>query len=133
MEAVVFAGLQASEKSSFFKERFFSTHVRISLDLLKTRNREEREAINAPIQGTAADIMKIAMLHLSKSLQKSGLSAHMLLQVHDELVLECRVDQIAETIQLVREVMESAYSLDIPLHTDARFGKNWGKLETANL
>jgi DNA polymerase I len=98
----------------------------------QTRNREEREAINAPIQGTAADIMKIAMLHLSKLLQNSSLSARMLLQVHDELVLECPVDQIVETVHLVREVMEGAYSLDIPLHTDARFGKNWGKLESVS-
>jgi DNA polymerase-1 len=76
-----------------------------------TRNREEREAINAPIQGTAADIMKIAMLHLPPALKEAGLPARILLQVHDELVLECPADQVRPTAALVRKVMEKAYSL----------------------
>lgn len=95
----------------------------------QTRNREEREAINAPIQGTAADIMKIAMLRLPKALSQAGLSARMLLQVHDELVLECPTELIEATARVVCEVMESAYKVDIPLQTEARFGTNWGKLE----
>ncbi len=92
------------------------------------RNREEREAINAPIQGTAADIMKIAMLHLPGVLRQSGLSAKMLLQVHDELVLECPEKELLETAHLVQEVMESAYKLKAPLKTEARHGKNWGEM-----
>jgi DNA polymerase-1 len=95
----------------------------------QTRNREEREAINAPIQGTAADIMKIAMLRLADALEQAGLSSRMLLQVHDELVLECPVDEIESTVRVVREVMETAYVLDIPLQTDAHFGTNWGQLK----
>jgi DNA polymerase-1 len=89
------------------------------------RNREEREAINAPIQGTAADIMKIAMLRVPQALSESGLSAKMLLQVHDELVLECPDDELRETASLVRKVMRQAYALDVPLQTDARSGPNW--------
>jgi DNA polymerase I len=125
------AGQQGYVETLLGRRRYFPGLKNVQNQ--QTRNREEREAINAPIQGTAADIMKIAMLHLSKSLRNSGLSARMLLQVHDELVLECPVDQIIETVHMVREVMESAYILDIPLHTDARFGKNWGKLEPVKL
>lgn len=95
----------------------------------QTRNREEREAINAPIQGTAADIMKIAMLEVSALLKKKQRSSRMLLQVHDELVLECPIDEVESTAQMVQETMERAYSLDVALRTDARIGKNWGKLE----
>jgi DNA polymerase-1 len=89
------------------------------------RNREEREAINAPIQGTAADILKLAMVRLPEALGRAGLSARMLLQVHDELVLECPQDELLETAKLVRQVMETAYPLSVPLSTEARSGQNW--------
>jgi len=92
------------------------------------RMREEREAINAPIQGTAADIMKIAMLNVREALPKAGLRAKMLLQVHDEIVLECSQSELNETVRVVRETMESAYPLDIPLVTEARCGTNWGEM-----
>ena len=93
------------------------------------KQREEREAINAPIQGTAADIIKLAMLKLPAALEKAGLSAKMLLQVHDELILEVPVDELTQTAAVVREVMEGAYKLDIPLITEARSGISWGELE----
>jgi DNA polymerase-1 len=92
------------------------------------RNREEREAINAPIQGTAADIMKIAMLQVPIALKEAGLTAKMLLQVHDELVLECPFEELQSTANLVRQVMENAYPLKVPLQTDARSGPNWNEM-----
>jgi DNA polymerase-1 len=92
------------------------------------RNREEREAINAPIQGTADDIMKIAMLHLPKALSDASLSARMILQVHDELVWECPDNELMETGELVQRVMENAYSLSVALITDARYGPNWAQM-----
>jgi len=92
------------------------------------RNREEREAINAPIQGTAADIMKLAMLDVANALPESGLSGKMLLQVHDEVILECPKDELDDTIKVVTQAMETAYELDIPLSTEARSGKRWGEL-----
>jgi DNA polymerase-1 len=95
---------------------------------VNTRNREEREAINAPVQGTAADIMKIAMLHVPSALVQAGLNARMLLQVHDELVLECPVPELAHTAQVVQQVMENAFQLKVPLETEARSGKNWGEM-----
>jgi DNA polymerase-1 len=92
------------------------------------RNREEREAINAPIQGTAADIMKIAMLRVPGALQQASLMAKMLLQVHDEIVLECPIEEINPTAELVSRVMQDAYPLKIPLQTDARRGPNWNDM-----
>jgi DNA polymerase-1 len=96
------------------------------------RAREEREAINAPIQGTAADIMKIAMLDVSPALRKAGLTGRILLQVHDELVLECPQAELKKTAQLVCQVMEEAYNLNAPLRTEARFGCNWGEMTVLN-
>jgi DNA polymerase-1 len=93
------------------------------------RNRAEREAINAPIQGTAADIMKISMLSVPKKLSAAGLSAQMLLQVHDELVLECKETELAETAVIVSREMQNAYKLSVPLKTDARSGTNWYRME----
>ena len=94
-----------------------------------TRNREEREAVNAPIQGTAADIMKIAMLRVHQALRETGSSVRMLLQVHDELVLECLESEASMTADLVRDIMEHAYQMSIPLVTEARVGKNWGEMQ----
>jgi DNA polymerase-1 len=97
------------------------------------RMREEREAINAPIQGTAADIMKIAMLQVPMALRQAGLSARMLLQVHDELVLECPEEELIPTAIVVQETMAGAYSLQVPLVTEARYGTNWEEMSTINL
>ncbi len=93
------------------------------------KNREEREAINAPIQGTAADIMKIAMLEIPVALQKAGLNGKMLLQVHDEIVLECPNKELDITAKVVQETMQAAYQLSIPLLTEARWGPNWGYMQ----
>jgi DNA polymerase-1 len=92
------------------------------------KNREEREAINAPIQGTAADIMKIAMQRIPPALDEAGLHGHMLLQVHDELVLELPREELERTAAIVQQVMGAAYPLDIPLSTEARSGLNWGEM-----
>ena len=93
------------------------------------KNREEREAINAPIQGTAADIMKIAMLRIPAALESLGLQGHMLLQVHDEIVIECPKAELEKTARAVQKVMEEAYPLSIPLSTEARSGRSWGEMQ----
>ena len=93
------------------------------------RGRANREAINAPIQGTAADIIKLAMLSLPKRLANAGLSARMLLQVHDELVLECPEGEIEQTTTIVQDVMQGAYHLVVPLKTDAKAGSNWADMQ----
>ena len=96
---------------------------------INLKNREEREAINAPIQGTAADIMKIAMLKIPDALHEARLKGKMLLQVHDEIVLECPESELEATARVVRETMEAAYPLGIPLLTEARWGTNWGEMQ----
>jgi DNA polymerase-1 len=89
----------------------------------------ERASINAPIQGTAADIIRRAMIRMEAALAEAKLSARMLLQVHDELVFEAPESEVAETMPLVAGVMESAampaISLSVPLQVDAKAGDNW--------
>ena len=89
------------------------------------RGRAEREAINMPIQGSAADIIKIAMIGVHRALQEQGLSARMLLQVHDELVLEVTDEEMDSVIHLLREIMGSAFELAVPLKVDVEVGHNW--------
>ena len=89
------------------------------------RARAEREAINAPIQGTAADLVKMAMIRVHERLRRSGLGARTLLQVHDELLLEVPETEIEQTKELVRAEMESVYPLSVPLVVDIGVGKNW--------
>jgi DNA polymerase-1 len=93
------------------------------------RGRANREAINAPIQGTAADIIQLAMLNLPEQLASADLSARMLLQVHDELVLECPEGEIEQTTAIVQDVMQDAYRLVVPLKTDAKAGLNWADMQ----
>jgi DNA polymerase-1 len=74
--------------------------------------------------------MKIAMLKIPPALKAAGLKGRMLLQVHDELVLECPKKEVKETARVVQETMTNAYLLDIPLSTDARYGTNWGETKS---
>ncbi len=89
----------------------------------------ERMAINMPIQGTAADGMKIAMVRLDAALRERGLRARMLLQVHDELVFETDADELPTLATLATEVMEAALPLDVPLTVDLKVGENWEEME----
>jgi len=90
-----------------------------------TRQFAERTAINTPIQGTAADIIKIAMIRVHDGLQKSGMSAKILLQVHDELVLEAPRVELDACKQLVRLEMQNAASLRVPLLVEVSSANNW--------
>jgi len=85
----------------------------------------ENMAVNSPIQGSAADLVKIAMIETQKRLDASGLDAKMLLQVHDELVFECKDSDVTQTIALVKDAMESAMKLSVPLRVEVGSGKNW--------
>jgi len=93
------------------------------------RQREEREAINAPVQGTAADIIKIAMVRLPDALREAGLKTRMLLQVHDELIFEAPDGELEKAVKVIKDIMEHALELSVPLVTEARLGSNWGELE----
>ncbi len=89
------------------------------------RKAAEREAINAPMQGTAADIIKKAMIAVDDWLQKEHIDALMIMQVHDELVFEVRKEQQAEMAEKIRGLMEAAMKLDVPLKVEAGVGANW--------
>lgn len=89
------------------------------------RNFAERTAINSPIQGSAADILKVAMINLDKALDETGLSTRMLLQVHDEIVLEVPKAELETVKKLVKETMESAIALSVPLIADENDGQTW--------
>ena len=91
------------------------------------RSFAERTAINTPIQGTAADIMKLAMLRVDAALRKSGLSSRVLLQVHDELVLEVKEAEREATAALVQTEMQNAFKLDVPLLAEVNYGKDWAE------
>jgi DNA polymerase-1 len=93
------------------------------------RARAEREAINMPIQGTAADIMKQAMISLHAELKQRRFRTQLLLQVHDELVLEAPEDEIEGVVKLIHEVMSEAYRLQVPLKVEVEVGQNWLDME----
>ena len=89
------------------------------------RKAAEREAINMPIQGTASDIVKIAMLQVAKEFARANLKARMLMQVHDELLVEAPEAEVKQVSKILKHEMESAVSLDVPLVADVGVGNNW--------
>ena len=89
------------------------------------RSLAERNAINAPIQGTSADIIKLAMINVSRRIQEEGLQSRMVLQIHDELVFDAVPQEIDMLQQIVREEMENVIELSIPLTVECNYGKNW--------
>jgi DNA polymerase-1 len=111
------------------RRRYFPQLARGAGALPEARSRAEREAINAPIQGTAADIIKLAMARIPSALRAAGLQGQMLLQVHDELVLECPQKELQRTARLVQDLMQQAQALRVPLKTDAKAGPNWVEMK----
>ena len=93
------------------------------------RGAAERMAINMPIQGTAADIMKLAMIRVQDRLDQEKLRTKMLLQVHDELVFEVPQEELDSIQELVFDEMPAALALDVTLKVDAKWGYNWGDME----
>lgn len=93
------------------------------------RQAAERMAINMPVQGTSADIIKVAMLHVAEQLAATDLPVRMLLQVHDELVFECDAGVIDASADLVMPLMENAVTLDVPVKVDAKAGPSWDDME----
>lgn len=105
-------------------------HRRRPLPELKSSNFNLREfgkrvALNMPVQGSAADIMKLAMVRVHDRLKREGLRARLLMQVHDELIAECPAEEQAQVKRILTEEMEHAAVLSVPLTVDAHCGKNW--------
>jgi DNA polymerase-1 len=95
----------------------------------QVREAAERMAINMPVQGTSADIIKVAMINLYRDMEKRKLKSKMLLQVHDELVFEVPAGEIEIMREIVPGIMDSAVRLDVPLKVDTKTGKNWGEMK----
>ena len=87
----------------------------------------ERVALNMPVQGTAADIIKLAMVNVHRRLKAEGLKARLILQVHDELIVECPGEEAEQVRQLLTEEMENAAQLSVPLLADAHIGHSWAE------
>jgi DNA polymerase-1 len=86
-------------------------------------------AINMPVQGTSADIIKVAMINLDREIAKGKLKSQMLLQVHDELIFEVPQAEGEEMRKLASELMSTALELSVPLKVDIKTGKNWGEMK----
>jgi len=97
----------------------------LNSDNYMVRQSGERMALNTPIQGSAADILKKAMVDLYKEFNKKKINSKILLQVHDELIINVKNNEIDEVIKIVREVMENAFKLKVPLKVDIELGSNW--------
>jgi DNA polymerase-1 len=95
----------------------------------QVRSAAEREAINMPIQGTAADIIKVAMIEVDREMEERQLRSRMLLQVHDELIFECPPDEVEAVRELALRIMPASVDLKVPLKVDIKQGKNWAALE----
>ncbi|MBO6040155.1 MAG: DNA polymerase I, partial [Oscillospiraceae bacterium] len=87
----------------------------------------ERVALNMPIQGTAADVIKLAMVNVERRLRDEGLAAKLILQVHDELIVECPEAEKERTAALLQEEMENAVHYSVPLIAEAKWGKTWAE------
>jgi DNA polymerase I len=111
------------------RRRYFPELIPGSKIDAQARARAEREAINAPIQGTAADIMKIAMIRMPTVLQQAGLATRMILQVHDELVFEAPQEEASQAAHTAAHVMETAIELSVPLRADIKIGLNWEEMK----
>ena len=125
MEDIVAKAREQGYVSTLMGRRRYLPDIRHSN--FNLRSFAERTAINTPIQGTAADIMKKAMIDVERALEQAGCKSRILLQVHDELVLEVTKDERERVAELVRATMQAAASLEIPLLADVNFGKNWAE------
>jgi DNA polymerase-1 len=119
---------RAQAREQGFVETVFGR--RLYLQEIQSRNAAlrqyaERSAINAPMQGTAADIIKRAMIEVAAWLRSSKVDARLIMQVHDELVLEVRADAVDEVTKKIREHMSAAAELKVPLKVDVGVGANW--------
>lgn len=123
MEEIVKQAKQDGYVTTLLNRRRYLPDIRSSN--FNLRSFAERTAMNTPIQGTAADVIKLAMIRMQESLREKGLKSRMLLQVHDELVFEVPQDELEAMQQLVPEVMESALELNVPLKVDVNYGQSW--------
>ena len=125
MDRVVEQGKQAGYVSTMYGRRRWLPELKSSN--FNTRSFGERVALNMPIQGTAADIIKLAMIKVDSRLRSEGLEARLVLQVHDELIVECPENEAEQVKALLQEEMEGVAALSVPLVADAKAGRTWAE------
>ena len=123
MEAQIEFGREHGYVETYFGRRRYIKEL--SAKNYNVRKFGERAAMNAPVQGTAADIIKIAMIRTSEALKEAGLEARILLQVHDELLLEVKEEEAEEAAGILKKAMEGAADLPVPLKAEVERGRNW--------
>ncbi len=121
-ESVARAKAEGFVETIFHRRRYLPD---INAKNFNLRSFAERTAMNTPIQGSAADIIKVAMINVNKRLRQEGLQAKMLLQVHDELIFEAPKEEIPVLQKIIPEVMDSAVSLEVPLKVESKHGITW--------
>jgi DNA polymerase-1 len=119
------------------KEGFVTTILgrRRYLPEIKNKNQSirslaQRQAVNTPIQGSASDIIKLAMVEIRRGIKEKGFKGRMVLQIHDELVFDVPEDELKEFIALIRDKMEHVLELDVPMKVDIKVGRNWAQMES---
>jgi DNA polymerase-1 len=127
IERTIEEGRENGYVSTLFGRRRYMPGLTSSNYML--RSAAEREATNAPLQGSAADLMKLAMVRVDRALQRAGIAAPMLLQIHDELIFEVPREQLHAAAHLVRDEMEGAAQLSVPLEVTLKSGANWYDVE----
>ncbi|NLN88450.1 MAG: DNA polymerase I, partial [Syntrophomonadaceae bacterium] len=123
MQDIVDYGIETGYVETILSRRRYLPDLRAKNKMVQSFAR--RMALNTPIQGSSADIIKLAMLKVVAALKERRLRSRLLLQVHDDLVLEVRKDELEETAALVKDCMESAYQLKVPLLVAMKAGSNW--------
>ncbi len=117
---------------TLFNRRRFLPEINSSV--MQVRKAAERMAVNTPLQGTAADIIKVAMIEVKKLIDKEyGEEVKMLLQVHDELVFEVKDNLIKSAAEKIKKIMENVIKLKVQISVDAKFGENWEEMEEVKL
>ena len=125
MDSIILKARQQEYVETYYNRRRYLPNINSRNAVI--RSVAERNAINAPIQGTAADIIKIAMIEIQKELNKENMQSKMILQVHDELVFDMFNDEKDILIPLVKSKMEEVIDLGVPLVVDIGKGENWLK------
>ena len=123
LDSVILSAKENGYVSTMFGRRRYIPEI--SSSNFVTRSFGERVAMNMPIQGSAADIIKIAMVDVRNALKGKGLKSRLILQVHDELLIEAHKDEVDEVMKLLKENMEQAVKLSVPLDVDVHSGMSW--------
>ena len=123
MEDIVIIGKELGYVETIMNRRRYVPELKAKN--FNVRSFGERVAMNTPIQGSAADIIKVAMVKVFNELRRKNLKARLILQVHDELIIEAHKEEVDQVKELVKDIMENCIELDVPLKVDIKVGDSW--------